>query len=38
MEGEDTDVGGDDDVGDLNKMLLNVESEFSDKSQNDKFS
>jgi hypothetical protein len=36
--GEDTDVEGDHDVDDLNEMLRNVESEFSDKSQNDKFS
>jgi hypothetical protein len=32
MTGEDTDVGGDDDVDDLDEMLRNVESEFSDKS------
>jgi hypothetical protein len=38
MVGEDTDVGGDDDAGDLDEMLWNVESEFSGKSQNDKFS
>jgi hypothetical protein len=38
MAGEDTDVGGDDDVDDLDEMLQNVESEFSGKSQNDKFS
>jgi hypothetical protein len=38
MAGEDTDVGGDDDVDDLDEMLWNVESEFSGKSQNDKFS
>jgi hypothetical protein len=38
MAGEDTDVGGDDDVGDLYEMLRNVESEFSGKSRNDKFS
>jgi hypothetical protein len=31
-------VGGDDDVDDLDEMLRNVESEFSGKSQNDKFS
>jgi hypothetical protein len=28
---EDTDVGGDDDVDDLDEMLRNVESEFSGK-------
>jgi hypothetical protein len=38
MAGEDTDVGGDDDVDDLDEILKNVESEFSGKSQNDKFS
>jgi hypothetical protein len=38
MAGEDTDVGGDDDVDDLDEMLQNVESAFSDKSQNGKFS
>jgi vacuolar-type H+-ATPase subunit B/Vma2 len=38
MAGEDTDVGGRDDVDDLDEMLRNVESEFSGKSQNDKFS
>jgi hypothetical protein len=38
MAGEDTDVGGDDDIDDLDEMLQNVKSEFSDKSQNDKFS
>jgi hypothetical protein len=38
MAGEDTDVGGDDDVDDLDEMLRNVESEFSGKSRNDKFS
>jgi hypothetical protein len=38
MAGEDTDVGGDDDVDDPGEMLRNVESEFSGKSQNDKFS
>jgi hypothetical protein len=38
MVGEDTDVGGDDDVDDLDEMLRNVESEFNGKSQNDKFS
>jgi hypothetical protein len=38
MAGEDTDVGSDDDVDDLHEMLWNVESEFSGKSQNDKFS
>jgi hypothetical protein len=38
MAGEDTDVGGDDDVDDLDEILRNVESEFSGKSQNDKFS
>jgi hypothetical protein len=37
MAGEDTDVGGDDDVDDLDEMLRYVESEFSGKSQNDKF-
>jgi hypothetical protein len=34
----DTDVGGYDDVDNLDKMLRNMESEFSGKSQNDKFS
>jgi hypothetical protein len=38
MVGEDTDVRGDNDVDDLDEMLRNVESEFSGKSQNDKFS
>jgi hypothetical protein len=38
MAGEDTDVGGDDDVDDLDEIVQNVKSEFSDKSQNDKFS
>jgi hypothetical protein len=38
MAGEDTDVGGDDDVDDLDEILQNVKSEFSDKSRNDKFS
>jgi hypothetical protein len=38
MPREDTDVGGDDDVDDLDEMLRNVESEFSGKSRNDKFS
>jgi hypothetical protein len=38
MAGEDTNVGGDDDVDDPDEMLRNVESEFNDKSQNDKFS
>jgi hypothetical protein len=38
MAGEDTDVGGDGDVDDLDEILQNVESEFSDKSQNVKFS
>jgi hypothetical protein len=36
--GEDTDVGGHDDVDDLDEMLRNVENKFSGKSQNDKFS
>jgi hypothetical protein len=31
MAGEDNDVGGDDDVDDLDEMLQNVESEFSGK-------
>jgi hypothetical protein len=31
MVGEDTDVGGDDDVDDLDEMLRNVEIEFSVK-------
>jgi hypothetical protein len=30
--GEDIDVGGDDDVDDLDEMLRNMESEFSGKS------
>jgi hypothetical protein len=38
MAGEDTNVGGDVDVDDLDEMLRNVESEFSGKCQNDKFS
>jgi hypothetical protein len=38
MTGEDTDVESDDDVDDLDEMLRNVESEFSGKSQNNKFS
>jgi hypothetical protein len=38
MARADTDVGGDNDVDDLDEMLRNVESEFSGKSQNDKFS
>jgi hypothetical protein len=38
MAGEDTDVGGDDDIDDLDEMLWNVESEFNGKSRNDKFS
>jgi hypothetical protein len=38
MAGEDTDVGGEDDVDDLGEISQNVESEFSGKSQNDKFS
>jgi hypothetical protein len=38
MVGEDTDVRGDDDVDDLDEILRNVKSEFSGKSQNDKFS
>jgi hypothetical protein len=38
MAGDDTNVGGDDDVDDLDEILQNVESEFSGKSQNDKFS
>jgi hypothetical protein len=38
MAGEDTDVGGHDDVDDLDEMLQNVKSKFSGKSQNDKFS
>jgi hypothetical protein len=38
VAGEDTDVGGDDDVDDLDEILKNVESEFSGKSQNDNFS
>jgi hypothetical protein len=32
MAGEDTNVGGDDDVDDPDEMLWNVESEFNDKS------
>jgi hypothetical protein len=35
---DDTDVGGHDDVDDPDEMLRNVDSEFSGKSQNDKFS
>jgi hypothetical protein len=38
MAGEDTNVGGDDDVDDLDEILQNMESEFSGKSRNDKFS
>jgi hypothetical protein len=38
MAGEDTDVGGDDDVDDVDEMLQNMENEFSGQSQNDKFS
>jgi hypothetical protein len=38
MAGADTDVGGNVDVDDLDEMLQNMESEFSGKSQNDKFS
>jgi hypothetical protein len=38
VAGEDNNVGGDDDVDDLDEMLRNMESEFSGKSQNDKFS
>jgi hypothetical protein len=38
MVGEDTDVRGNDDVDDLYEMLRSVQSEFSGKSQNDKFS
>jgi phage-related minor tail protein len=38
MEGEDTGAGGDDDIDDLDEMLWNVESEFSGKIQNEKFS
>jgi hypothetical protein len=38
MTGEDTDVGGDDDIDDLDEILRNVGSDFSGKSQNDKFS
>jgi hypothetical protein len=38
MVGEDTDVGGDDDVYGLDEILRNVESEFSGKNLNDKFS
>jgi hypothetical protein len=38
MAGADTDVGGHDDLDDLDEMLRNLESEFSGKSQNDKFS
>jgi hypothetical protein len=32
MVGEDTNVGGNDDVDDLDEMLQNMESEFSGKS------
>jgi hypothetical protein len=35
---EDTDEGGHDDVDDPDEILQNVDSEFSGKSQNDKFS
>jgi hypothetical protein len=38
MAGADTDVGDDDDVDDLDEMLWTVESEFSGKNKNDKFS
>jgi hypothetical protein len=38
MAGVDTDVGGHDDLDDLDEMLRNLESEFNGKSQNDKFS
>jgi hypothetical protein len=38
MAREDTDVGGGNDVDDLDEILWNVESEFSGKRQNDKFS
>jgi hypothetical protein len=38
MAGDDTDVGGDDIVDDLDEMLWNVESEFTGNNQNDKFS
>jgi vacuolar-type H+-ATPase subunit B/Vma2 len=38
MVGEDTDVGGDDVVDDLDEKLRNKQSEFSGKSRNDKFS
>jgi hypothetical protein len=38
MAREDTDVGGDDDVDELDEILQNVESEFSGKSLNYKFS
>jgi hypothetical protein len=38
MAGEDTNVGDHDDVDDLDEMLSNVESEFSGKSKNDRFS
>jgi hypothetical protein len=38
MARQDTNVGGGDDVDDLDEMLRNVESEFSGKSQNNKFS
>jgi hypothetical protein len=38
MVREDTDVGDDDDVDELDEILRNVGSDFSGKSQNDKFS
>jgi vacuolar-type H+-ATPase subunit B/Vma2 len=38
MAGEGTDVRGHDVVDDLGEMLRNVVSEFSGKSQNEKFS
>jgi hypothetical protein len=38
MAGEDTNVRGDDDIDDIDEMLWNAESEFSGKSQNDRFS
>jgi hypothetical protein len=38
MAGEDTDVGANDDADDLDEILWNVESKFSGKSQNNKFS
>jgi hypothetical protein len=38
MAGEYTDVGGDDGVDDPDEILQNVRSDFSGKSQNDKFS